>query len=176
VDDVNRLEIDNEKVAYLTQTTLSVDEANVIISRLRQRYPNCVGSPKEDICYATQNRQVALKAILGEVELVLVVGSQNSSNSNRLAEIAAQCGVPAHLIDDPAEIDLAWFRGVRVAAVTAGASAPEDLVDACLQLLDREFGVEVEERSTLEEHVVFPLPDALREAAAIDAIPALAHT
>jgi 4-hydroxy-3-methylbut-2-enyl diphosphate reductase len=175
VEDVNRLEIENEKVAYLTQTTLSVDEANVIVCRLRQRYPNCVGSPKEDICYATQNRQEALKAILGEVELVLVVGSQNSSNSNRLAEIAAQCGVPAHLIDDPAEIDLAWFRGVKVAAVTAGASAPEDLVDACLQLLDRQFGVEVEERSTLEEHVVFPLPGELREADAADLALSPAH-
>jgi 4-hydroxy-3-methylbut-2-en-1-yl diphosphate reductase len=171
VDDVNRLEIENEKVAYLTQTTLSVDEANVIVSRLKQRYPQCVGSPKEDICYATQNRQEALKAILGEVELVLVVGSQNSSNSNRLAEIAAQCGVAAHLIDDPAEIDLAWFQGVNVAAVTAGASAPEDLVDACIQLLDRHFGVQVEERSTLEEHVVFPLPGELRD---VNELPLLA--
>lgn len=164
--DVDRLAIDNPKIAYLTQTTLSVDEANVIVSRLKQRYPQCVGSPKEDICYATQNRQEALKAILGEVEVVLVVGSQNSSNSNRLAEIAAQCGVPAHLIDDPAEIDLAWFQGVQVAAVTAGASAPEDLVAACLRLLDGQFGVQIEERSTMEEHVVFQLPAELRELGA----------
>jgi len=168
VEDVNRLQIDNKQIAYLTQTTLSVDEANVIVSRLKQRYPQCVGSPKEDICYATQNRQEALKAILGEAEAVLVVGSQNSSNSNRLAEIAAQCGVPAYLIDDPDEIDLTWFRGVEVAAVTAGASAPEDLVDACLRLLHEKFGVQVEERSTMEEHVVFPLPGELRDATAAD--------
>jgi 4-hydroxy-3-methylbut-2-enyl diphosphate reductase len=162
VEDVDRLEITNDKVAYLTQTTLSVDEANVIVSRLKRRYPKCVGSPKEDICYATQNRQEALKAILSEVELVLVVGSQNSSNSNRLAEISAQHGVPSYLIDDPAEIDLSWFQGVKVMAMTAGASAPEDLVDACLKMLDEKFGVELEERSTLEEHVVFPLPGELR--------------
>jgi 4-hydroxy-3-methylbut-2-en-1-yl diphosphate reductase len=163
VDDVDCLQITNQKVAYLTQTTLSVDEAGVIVSRLKQRYPQCVGSPKEDICYATQNRQEALKAVLTDVELVLVVGSQNSSNSNRLAEIAAQQGVPAYLIDDPADIDLTWFQGVKTAAVTAGASAPEDLVAACLQLLDRQFGIQVEERSTMEEHVVFPLPMELRD-------------
>src|SRR5262245_12475102 len=165
VEDVDNLQIDNDKVAYLTQTTLSVDEANVIVSRLKQRFPNCVGSPKEDICYATQNRQEALKAVLQDVELVLVVGSQNSSNSNRLAEIAAQQGLPAYLIDDPADIDLAWFHGVKTAAVTAGASAPEDLVDACLKLLDKKFGIQIEERSTLEEHVVFPLPLELRPPA-----------
>jgi 4-hydroxy-3-methylbut-2-enyl diphosphate reductase len=176
VEDVDRLDIQNEKVAYLTQTTLSVDEANVIVSRLKQRYPQCVGSPKEDICYATQNRQEALKAVLADVGLVLVVGSQNSSNSNRLAEIAKQQGVPAYLIDDPADIDLTWFDGVKVAAVTAGASAPEDLVDACLKLLDRQFGIELEERSTLEEHVVFPLPPQLRDIESPEADLALAHS
>lgn len=176
VADVDRLHIDNPKVAYLTQTTLSVDEANVIVSRLKQRYPQCVGSPKEDICYATQNRQEALKAILSEVELVLVVGSQNSSNSNRLEEIATQHGVPSYLIDGPADIDLAWFRGVKVAAVTAGASAPEDLVDACLKLLDTQFGIEVEERSTLEEHVVFPLPIELRDAGQMTPPLSLVHS
>src|SRR4051794_22170007 len=173
--DVDRLQIDNPKVAYLTQTTLSVDEANVIVSRLKQRYPQCVGSPKEDICYATQNRQEALKAVLPEVELVLVVGSQNSSNSNRLEEIASQHGIPSYLIDGPADIDLNWFRGVKVAAVTAGARAPEDLVDACLKLLDEQFGIEVEERSTLEEHVVFPLPIELRDASAAEPALSLAH-
>jgi 4-hydroxy-3-methylbut-2-enyl diphosphate reductase len=175
VEDVDRLQINNPKVAYLTQTTLSVDEANVVVSRLKERYPQCVGSPKEDICYATQNRQEALKAVLGDVELVLVVGSQNSSNSNRLAEIAAKYGVPAYLIDDPAEIDAAWFTGVQVAAVTAGASAPEDLVDACLRWLDRTFGIQVEERSTLEEHVVFPLPEELRESSPAEAPLSLVH-
>jgi 4-hydroxy-3-methylbut-2-en-1-yl diphosphate reductase len=109
------------------------------------------------------------------VELVLVVGSQNSSNSMRLAEIAAQHGVPAYLIDDPADIDLKWFQDVKVAGVTAGASAPEDLVDACLQLLDRQFGIQIEERSTMEEHVVFQLPAALRDDSAAASLPALAH-
>jgi 4-hydroxy-3-methylbut-2-enyl diphosphate reductase len=161
--DVDRLQIASDKVAYLTQTTLSVDEANVVISRLKQRFPQCVGSPKEDICYATQNRQEALKAVLSDVEVVLVVGSQNSSNSNRLAEIAAQQGIPAHLIDDAADIDLDWLRGKGVVAITAGASAPEDLVNACIALLGKHFDVEVEERSTLEEHVFFPLPIELRD-------------
>jgi 4-hydroxy-3-methylbut-2-enyl diphosphate reductase len=162
VEDVDRLQIPSPKVAYLTQTTLSVDEANVIVSRLKERYPQCVGSPKEDICYATQNRQEALKAVLDGVDLVLVVGSQNSSNSNRLAELAAQHSIPSHLIDAPADIDLDWFRGVEVVAMTAGASAPEDLVDGCVDLLRRQFGAVVEERSTLEEHVFFPLPIGLR--------------
>jgi len=161
--DVDRLQIAGDKVVYLTQTTLSVDEANVVISRLKQRFPQCVGSPKEDICYATQNRQEALKAVLRGVELVLVVGSQNSSNSNRLAEIAAQQGIPAHLIDDAGDIDLNWFRGVETVGMTAGASAPEDLVDACLAHLARHFDVQVEERRALEEHVYFPLPIELRD-------------
>jgi 4-hydroxy-3-methylbut-2-enyl diphosphate reductase len=170
--DVDRLQIAGDKVAYLTQTTLSVDEANVVIARLKDRYPQCVGSPKEDICYATQNRQEALKAVLSEAELVLVVGSQNSSNSNRLAEIAAQHGIPAYLIDDAANIDLRWFAGVDVVVITAGASAPEDLVDACIASLARQFNVQVEERLTLEEHVFFPLPNELREDRAQDERPA----
>jgi 4-hydroxy-3-methylbut-2-enyl diphosphate reductase len=165
VDDVDALEIPGtDKIAFLTQTTLSVDEANVIIARLKKRYPHCVGSPKEDICYATQNRQEALKAVLDEVNAVLVVGSENSSNSNRLAEIAAEHGIATYLIDGPADIDPTWFRGDEVVAVTAGASAPEDLVEGCLDLLCRTFGATVEERSTREENVVFPLPLPLRDA------------
>ncbi len=150
------------KIAFLTQTTLSVDEANVIIGRLKQRYPDCVGSPKEDICYATQNRQEALKAVLDDVDAVLVVGSENSSNSKRLAEIAAEHGIPTYLIDGPSDIDPGWFRGDEVVAVTAGASAPEDLVEGCIDLLCRRFGAVVEERATREENVVFPLPLELR--------------
>ena len=162
-DDVDRLEIaPGRKIAYLTQTTLSVDEANVIIGRLKARFPDCVGSPKEDICYATQNRQEALKAVLDEADLVLVVGSGNSSNSNRLAEIASERQVPAHLIDGPQDIDPAWFEGKEVVVVTAGASAPEDLVEGCLELLQQRFNAQVEERSTREEHIVFPLPVELR--------------
>jgi 4-hydroxy-3-methylbut-2-enyl diphosphate reductase len=163
VDDVDALAFPPaEKIAFLTQTTLSVDEANVIIRRLKERYPHCVGSPKEDICYATQNRQEALKSVLDEVDAVLVVGSENSSNSNRLAEIAAEHGIAAYLIDGPADIDPSWFHGDEVVAVTAGASAPEDLVEGCLDLLCRTFGACIEERSTREEHVFFPLPVELR--------------
>jgi 4-hydroxy-3-methylbut-2-enyl diphosphate reductase len=166
VEDVDKLQIsDTKKIAFLTQTTLSVDEANVIINRLKQRYPNCVGSPKEDICYATQNRQEALKAVLDDdVDTVLVVGSQNSSNSRRLAEIAAEHGIRAFLIDGPSDIDPSWFRGDEVVVVTAGASAPEDLVDGCLDLLCRKYGANVEERATRDEHVFFPLPLELRAA------------
>ncbi len=167
VADVDALAIPpGEKIAFLTQTTLSVDEANVIISRLKRRYPDCVGSPKEDICYATQNRQEALKAVLSDVDAVVVVGSENSSNSNRLAEIAAEHGIPAYLIDGPADIDPAWFAGHEVVAVTAGASAPEDLVEGCLEWLCRTYGAVVEERSTREENVVFPLPLEIRDWAA----------
>jgi 4-hydroxy-3-methylbut-2-enyl diphosphate reductase len=165
VEDVDALAIPaTEKIAFLTQTTLSVDEANVIIARLKQRYPHCVGSPKEDICYATQNRQEALKAVLNDVDAVVVVGSENSSNSNRLAEIAAEHGIATYLIDGPSDIDPAWFRGDEVVAVTAGASAPEDLVEGCIDLLCHTFGADVEERSTREENVVFPLPLELRSA------------
>lgn len=165
VDDVDRLEFPaDEKIAYLTQTTLSVDEANQIIHRLKERYPHAVGSPKEDICYATQNRQQALKAVLADVDVVLVVGSENSSNSRRLAEIALEHAIPSYLVDGPGDIDMSWFRGDEVVGVTAGASAPQDLVDGCLQLLCERFSAQVQERSTREEAVVFPLPIELRKA------------
>lgn len=167
VEDVDRLQLDgSKKIAYLTQTTLSVDEANVIIARLKQRYPGCVGSPKEDICYATQNRQEALKAVLGSVDVVLVVGSQNSSNSRRLAEVATDQGIPAYLIDGPADIDLGWFSGLETVGLTAGASAPQDLVDGCIDLLRRTFDADLEERSLHDENVVFQLPAELRSVPA----------
>lgn len=165
IEDVERLNIPgDQKIAYLTQTTLSVDEANRIIQKLKQRYPDCVGSPKEDICYATQNRQHALKSVLDEVDVVLVVGSQNSSNSRRLAEIALEHAIPAYLVDGPDDIDLGWFQGDEVVAVTAGASAPENLVEGCLQLLRERFDAQLEERSARQESVVFPLPIELRKA------------
>lgn len=164
VDDVDRVTLEDEtKIAYLTQTTLSVDEANQIIQKLKARFPHAVGSPKEDICYATQNRQYALKAVLEEVDAVLVVGSENSSNSRRLAEISLEHAIPAYLVDGPDDIDLQWFRGDEVVAVTAGASAPEDLVEGCLQRLKERFGAEVHDRSAREENVVFPLPKELRK-------------
>ena len=120
------------KVAYLTQTTLSVDDANRIIRRLQARFPQLVGPAKEDICYATQNRQEAVRALCAGVDLVLVVGSRNSSNSQRLRELAAERGVAAHLIDGVGDLDSAWFTGVRTVVVTAGASAPESIVEQCL--------------------------------------------
>ena len=165
IEDVDRLEIPgDQKIAYLTQTTLSVDEASRIIQKLKQRYPDCVGSPKEDICYATQNRQHALKTVLDEADVVLVVGSQNSSNSRRLAEIALEHAIPAYLVDGPGDIDLGWFHGDEVVAVTAGASAPENLVEGCLDLLRERFDAQLEERSARQESVVFPLPVELRKA------------
>jgi 4-hydroxy-3-methylbut-2-enyl diphosphate reductase len=165
VEDVDALTIPaDSEIAFLTQTTLSVDEANVIIARLKERYPQCVGSPKEDICYATQNRQESLKAALADADVVLVVGSENSSNSKRLAEIAAEHGVPTYLIDGPSDIDPGWFHGDEVVAMTAGASAPEDLVEGCVDLLRRTFGAVVDERATCAENVEFPLPVELRSA------------
>jgi 4-hydroxy-3-methylbut-2-enyl diphosphate reductase len=149
-------------VAYLTQTTLSVDDANVIIERLRERFPNCVGSPKEDICYATQNRQEALKAGLARADVVLVFGSKNSSNSIRLTEVAAEFDRPTYLIDSVAEIDRAWFGGDETVLVTAGASAPEELVVECIDYLKREFGATVEHLAVREENVEFPLPHEIR--------------
>jgi 4-hydroxy-3-methylbut-2-en-1-yl diphosphate reductase len=163
IEDVDRLRVaDPNKVAYLTQTTLSVDDANVIINRLRERFPNCVGSPKEDICYATQNRQEALKAGLAKADVVLVFGSKNSSNSIRLTEVATEFDRPTYLIDSVAEIDRGWFRGDETVLVTAGASAPEALVVECTDYLKREFGATVEHLAVREENVEFPLPHEIR--------------
>ena len=154
-EDVDRLELaDNAKIAYLTQTTLSVDDANRIIRRLRERFPWIEGPPKEDICYATQNRQEAVSQLSALADLVLVVGSQNSSNSQRLAEIAADRGIPGHLIDGPTDIDLAWFDGVETVVVTAGASAPETVVQDCVAFLRRRFEATVEERPSGRRRVV----------------------
>ena len=163
VEDVDRLVIaDPAKVAYLTQTTLSVDDAEVILRRLRERFPLAVGAPKEDICYATQNRQEALKALLPTADVALIVGSRNSSNSTRLQEVALVAGRPAYLIDNASEIDPAWFAGNETVAVTAGASAPEELVVACVDRLQALFGATVERRSVREEYVEFPLPLEVR--------------
>jgi 4-hydroxy-3-methylbut-2-enyl diphosphate reductase len=149
-------------LAYLTQTTLSVDDANRIIRRLQDRFPQLTGPAKEDICYATQNRQEAVRALCAEADLVLVVGSQNSSNSQRLRELAAEHGVAAHLIDGVADIDPAWFAGVQTVAVTAGASAPEAIVQQCLDYLRENHQAEIEVRTVREEAVDFPLPRELR--------------
>jgi 4-hydroxy-3-methylbut-2-enyl diphosphate reductase len=162
-EDATRLEVpDPDHVAYLTQTTLSVDDANRVIAALRERFPNIASPPKEDICYATQNRQEAVRELAGEAEVMLVVGSGNSSNSIRLAEVARQLGARAYLIDDVHDIDPAWLDGVERVALTAGASAPEKLVIECLDWLQTCYGAEVENRVVREEDVMFPLPRALR--------------
>ena len=167
-DDVDRLEVAApEKLAYLTQTTLSVDDANRIIRRLRERFPKIANPPKEDICYATQNRQEAVKLLSREADVVLVVGSQNSSNSQRLAELAEESAVPSHLIDRAADIDLAWFKGDETVLLTAGASAPELVVEDCIEYLRKRFGATVEERTVREEDVHFPLPRELRTLAPV---------
>lgn len=150
------------KLAYLTQTTLSVDDANRIISRLRARFPQIANPPKDDICYATQNRQEAIYVLARGADLVLVLGSQNSSNSQRLKEIAQENGVPARLIDGADDIDPSWFEGVETVLITAGASAPESVVQECVHYLQSRFGASVESRSIREEDVHFPLPRELR--------------
>ena len=150
------------KVAYLTQTTLSVDDAEVIIAALRKLYPHIVGPKKDDICYATQNRQEAVKDLVPEVDIVLVLGSRNSSNSLRLAELATSCRKPAYLIDSAREIDPAWFTNKSTVLVTAGASAPEDVVQDCVEYLKNRYGATVETRTIREEDVSFQLPRELR--------------
>src|SRR5271170_756325 len=145
------------KVAYLTQTTLSVDDAEVIIGALRKRFPDIAGPKKDDICYATQNRQEAVKDLVPEVDVVLVLGSRNSSNSLRLAELATTCGKRAYLIDGVTEIKPGWFAGTETVLVTAGASAPEDVVQECVDYLQRTYRATVETHTIREEDVSFQL-------------------
>ncbi len=162
-EEVDQLDLPGDvKIAYLTQTTLSVDDASRIIDRLRQRFPQLVGPPREDICYATQNRQEAVRSLAHEADVVLVVGSQNSSNSRRLEELAAECGVASHLIDGPEDIQDAWLSDAATVLVTAGASAPESVVQRCLDLLCSRFQATVEVRTLYNEQVHFPLPKPLR--------------
>ena len=161
----------DDRLAYLTQTTLSVDDASRIINRLKARFPQIVGPPKDDICYATQNRQEAVRILSEGADHVLVLGSQNSSNSQRLAELARDNGITAHLIDGADEIDPAWFRGNETVVITAGASAPEGVVQDCIRWLRERFAVEVEERTIREEEVYFPLPKELRAAATAARLP-----
>ncbi|HEV2950356.1 MAG TPA: 4-hydroxy-3-methylbut-2-enyl diphosphate reductase [Gemmataceae bacterium] len=161
--DVERLDLPADaKVAYLTQTTLSVDDAEVIIAALRRRFPHIVGPSRDDICYATQNRQEAVKDLVPEADVVLVLGSQNSSNSMRLAEIAQSYRKKAYLVDGVGEIDDRWFQPGDTVLITAGASAPEEVVEECVAHLQKRFGASVESRTVREEHVSFPLPRELR--------------
>jgi 4-hydroxy-3-methylbut-2-en-1-yl diphosphate reductase len=152
-------------LAYITQTTLSVDETAEIIEVLKRRFPHIRGPQREDICYATSNRQWAVKELLGEVDLLLVIGSRNSSNSNRLVEVGRAAGVPSHLIDDESEIDEAWFEDVETVGVTSGASAPERLVRRVCDWF-RAYGVrEITPFASVYEDVAFRLPVELRRAA-----------
>ncbi len=162
-EDVAKLSAsDPRRLVYLTQTTLSVDDAQRIIGRLRTRFPEIVCPAKEDICYATQNRQEAVRMLAPHADVVLVLGSQNSSNSQRLAELAREAGARAHLIDGAEDIDAEWFAGEETVLVTAGASAPESVVEDCLRWLQTRFDASVEARVIREEQVRFPLPRQLR--------------
>ena len=154
--------ITSASVAYLTQTTLSVDETKGIIAALKRRFPQIVGPTKDDICYATQNRQEAVSELASEADVVLVVGSPNSSNTQRLVELAAGGGKPAYLIDGAADIRDDWFAGCHTVLLTAGASAPEDVVQACIDYLRARFHATLEARTIREEDVHFPLPLELR--------------
>lgn len=162
-EDVERLNFPtNSRIAYLTQTTLSVDEAGRVIAALKSRFPHIDSPPKEDICYATTNRQDAVKQLAQMSDVVLVLGSQNSSNSRRLKEIGAAIGQQAYLIDGASELQHEWFVNAETVLVTAGASAPEVVVQDCIDWLAREYGATLEEVTTREEHVSFPLPKELR--------------
>ncbi len=160
---VQNLQVENpDRLAYVSQTTLSVDDTRRIIDALRQRFPAIIGPRKDDICYATQNRQDAVKQLAENCDLVLVVGSPNSSNSNRLRELAEKTGVPAYLIDSADDLQQTWVDAAKVIGVTAGASAPEVLVQEVMQRLQEMGAKAVQEITTVEESVVFPLPKALR--------------
>jgi 4-hydroxy-3-methylbut-2-enyl diphosphate reductase len=162
-DEVDALEFEpSTKLAYLTQTTLSVDDANRVIGRLKERFPWIVGPPKEDICYATQNRQEAVRLLCEQADKVIVLGSQNSSNSQRLRELAEEKGHVAFLVDGPQDLDAARFAADDVVLITAGASAPEEVVASTIRWLQDRFGATVEEKEVRKEEVYFPLPKALR--------------
>ena len=161
-NDVANLQVQDEaNLAYVTQTTLSVDDARQIIAALKSRYPAIIGPKKDDICYATQNRQDAVKALALECDVVIVVGSPNSSNSNRLREVAQNMGVPAYMVDAAADLDPRWVLGAARVGVTAGASAPEVLVRELIERLRALGATEVREMAGITESVVFPLPKSL---------------
>jgi 4-hydroxy-3-methylbut-2-enyl diphosphate reductase len=165
--DVDQLQVaDDTRLAYLTQTTLSVDDANRIIGCLRKRFPNIESPPKEDICYATQNRQEAVRVLSLQAEVIVVLGSQNSSNSQRLRELAAEHGKEAFLVDGPQDLSVDDFADVESVLITAGASAPESVVQATVDWLVEHFDATVEVQQIREESVKFPLPKPLRSYAA----------
>jgi 4-hydroxy-3-methylbut-2-enyl diphosphate reductase len=163
VADVDELELpDPSKVAYITQTTLSVDETTEIIDRLKQKFPQITGPRTDDICYATTNRQMAVKELANHCDLVLVIGSTNSSNSNRLVEVARELGTASHLIDNHLQVDEAWLEGVETVGITSGASAPEELVERLVSYFEERGAEEVNELSVIDEDVRFMLPKKIR--------------
>ena len=166
-EDVGKLEVrDPDKLAYVTQTTLSVDDTKDVIEALKIRFPTVVGPDVKDICYATQNRQSAVRELAGQVDLLLVVGAQNSSNSKRLSEIGKELNVPSYLIDDATGLNENWLEDIETLGITAGASAPEKLVQDLIKRLGELVDIEVEEVDGINENVQFRLPKELREAAA----------
>jgi 4-hydroxy-3-methylbut-2-enyl diphosphate reductase len=163
-EEVQKLQIaPGKKLAYVTQTTLSVSDAQRVIDALKKRFPTIRYPAKDDICYATTNRQNAVTELSPEVDLVLVIGSKNSSNSQRLVDRALEKGKPAYLIDDESELAPEWFNGIQAVLITAGASAPEHLVEALVDRLKRDFGGEVESRTLMEEGISFELPKSVRQ-------------
>jgi 4-hydroxy-3-methylbut-2-en-1-yl diphosphate reductase len=166
-EDVDRLEVeDPERIAYITQTTLSVDETSAIIDKLHEKFPSITGPRTDDICYATTNRQLAVKQMARECDLVLVIGSRNSSNSNRLVEVARDLGAESHLIDNESQVKEEWLEGKRVVGITSGASAPESLVQRLVQFF-RDRGVtDISEFHVIKEDVRFMLPKHIRSALA----------
>ncbi|MDQ6959631.1 MAG: 4-hydroxy-3-methylbut-2-enyl diphosphate reductase [Mariprofundaceae bacterium] len=162
-EDVQRLQVrDAERLAYVTQTTLSVDDAVAVVAALKTRFPHIEGPKRDDICYATTNRQMAVKQLANHCEVVLVIGSKNSSNSNRLREVAEREGANAYLVDDASDVRPEWFEGAECAGITAGASAPESLVQGVVERLKEMGAAGVEILHTVEERVTFSLPETLR--------------
>jgi 4-hydroxy-3-methylbut-2-enyl diphosphate reductase len=166
-EDVDALEVpDPQRVAYISQTTLSVDETRSIILRLREKFPAIAGPRTDDICYATTNRQAAVKELARECDLVLVIGSRNSSNSNRLVEVARECGAASHLIDNESQVQEEWLEGMRVVGITSGASAPEELVMRLVDFFRARGTEDVQELEVIKEDTRFMLPKAIRQALA----------
>jgi 4-hydroxy-3-methylbut-2-enyl diphosphate reductase len=166
-EDVDRLEVeDPDKVAYISQTTLSVDETRAIIARLRERFPNITGPRTDDICYATTNRQAAVKQMAEQCDLILVIGSQNSSNSQRLVDVARSSGAEAHLIDHAGQVREEWLEGKRVVGISSGASAPEELVEALVDFFRARGVTDIAELEVVREDVRFMLPKPIRQALA----------
>jgi 4-hydroxy-3-methylbut-2-enyl diphosphate reductase len=167
IEDVDRLEIeDPSKMAYISQTTLSVDETRDIILRLRERFPQITGPRTDDICYATTNRQMAVRQMARECDLVLVIGSRNSSNSNRLVEVARDHGAESYLIDNESQVQEEWLEGKRVVGITSGASAPEELVQGLVDFFKRRGTSDISEFEVIQEDVRFMLPKEIRTALA----------